>query len=84
MPDKELLIETGWLLYREQVIPAEAGAIQLTECRRAFYAGALSLFTTIMNILEPGADATEGDLTTLTLIQAELKRFNAQVLAGVR
>lgn len=82
-PDKERLIETPWLAYREQVIPQNAGTAQLTECRRAFYAGAHALLTTIMNILEPGADATEGDLRTMDSIAAELKRFNAQVKAGI-
>lgn len=84
MPDKERLIEECWLSYRDQVIPKDAPPVQVTECRRAFYAGAHSLFTTIMNILEPGAEATEGDLRTMDSIQAELRRYNAQVKAGIK
>ncbi len=84
MPDKERLIEESWLSYREQVIPKDAPAMQVTECRRAFYAGARGLFSTIMNILEPGEEATDGDLATMSSIEAELNRYVAQVRAGFR
>lgn len=84
MPDKELLIEQAWLSYRTEVIPAAAPQVQVTESRRAFYAGAQSLFGAIMNILEPGAEATEGDMETMSSIDAELRRFGAQVKAGLR
>jgi hypothetical protein len=84
MPDKELLIEKAWLSYHSAVIPRDAPEVQIVESRRAFYAGAHSLLTTILGILEPGAEATEGDLRTMDLIQAELLRFNAQVKAGIK
>jgi len=81
--DKELLIEKVWLSYRHAVIPAAAGATQVIESRRAFYAGAQALLQTILGILEPGEDPTEEDLRTISLIQAELNRFNDKVKAGL-
>jgi len=81
--DKERLIEEAWLSYREAVIPKDAGSTQLIESRRAFYAGAHGLFTAIMMILEPGSEATDADLRTMTSIDGELRRFNSQVKAGL-
>jgi hypothetical protein len=84
MPDKERLIELAWLSYQRDVIPRNAPEVQVTESRRAFYAGAQALFHTIINILEPGSEPTDNDLQTMTLIQQELKRFGDQVKAGVK
>jgi hypothetical protein len=81
--DKELLIEEAWLSYRNAVIPAAAGATQLIETRRAFYAGACGLLQTVLKILEPGQEATAADVRTVGLIAAELRRFNDAVKAGL-
>jgi hypothetical protein len=81
--DKELLIEKCWLSYREAVIPSNAPSVQLIESRRAFYAGAQGLLQTVMGILDPGSEATEADLQTMSLIEAELKRFAAKVKVGL-
>jgi hypothetical protein len=32
-------IQSSWESYRREVVPANAGEIQIEECRRAFYAG---------------------------------------------
>jgi hypothetical protein len=82
--DKELLIEKAWLSYRQKVIPPNAGETQVTESRRAFYAGAAALFNTFMNIFEPGEEPTENDLRVVGLIQAELLRFGSQVKVGLK
>ena len=82
MPDRELLIEAEWKSYLAEVVPKDAGEDQITETRRAFYAGAGSLFKTILNILEPGTEATDVDLQTMSLIDAELERFLGKVKAG--
>lgn len=83
MPDKERLIEQSWLSYRESVIPKDAGSVQLQECRRAFYAGAQGLFTIFMMVFDPRHDVTDGDLATMSSIEAELKRYVAKVKAGL-
>jgi hypothetical protein len=82
--DKELLIEKSWLSYRSAVIPQAVGVTQVTECRRAFYSGAAALYATIMTILDPGQEATENDLRTMGLIDAELRRFGDQVKVGLK
>lgn len=82
--DKALLIEKSWQSYRNEVIPEATSATQVIECRRAFYAGAQGLFTTILTILEPGAEPTDGDLETMNSIAAELKRFVDQVKVGIK
>jgi hypothetical protein len=80
--DNTELIGHAWLSYREKVLGKDANEIQLTECRRAFYAGAWGLFTTVLAIMEPGPEATEGDVATMEGIEGELQRFVAAVAAG--
>jgi hypothetical protein len=46
--------------------------------RNAFFAGAQHVFGSIMQMLEPGEEATEKDLQRLTLINIELQEFLAQ------
>jgi hypothetical protein len=67
------VIATAWAAYEQQVIPPHAPDIQKVESRRAFYAGAASLFGAIMNLLEPGQEATEADLQRMDAIAAEIK-----------
>ena len=54
---RKLILE-GWNSYRRDVLePAGAGAVQVEECRRAFYSGAMILFTSIVGILDSGSRA---------------------------
>lgn len=78
------LIEAGWLSLRLAAIPAYAPAVQLDEMRKAFFAGAQHVFSSIMVTLEPGEEPTDGDMKRLTLIDAELKAFAAQLTAAVK
>jgi hypothetical protein len=82
MKQTRQIIESEWQAYRRQVVPANAPEVQMLECRRAFWAGASSLFGAIMNILEPGTEATEADLDLMTAISEELKAFVADVKRG--
>jgi hypothetical protein len=43
-------LEPEWLSYRRQVVPRDAGGVQVEECRRAFYAGAAALYAVVMGI----------------------------------
>lgn len=65
-------IEGGFAAYHLMVLQG-AGPIQLLETRRAFYAGAQHLFSTIMHMLDPGDDPTADDLTRMDLIDKELR-----------
>ena len=73
--DAGKIIEGGWQCFRLAVIPPHASAIQVSEMRKAFFAGAQHLFASILCILEPGAEPTEKDLQRMTLIHEELKAW---------
>ena len=78
LADEGKLIEAGWISYRAVVLHPQAPAVQIEECRIAFFAGAQHLFGSIMTTLEPGSEPTENDLKRMDLINAELDRFIAE------
>jgi hypothetical protein len=67
--------------YQEKVIPQEASAGQITETRRAFYAGAQAMMT-IFRVV--GTDRISEDEGEQILVDAdqELRRFAEQVQEG--
>ena len=75
LTDNGKLIEAGWLGLRIACELENAPAIQLEEMRNAFFAGAQHLFSSIMTILEPGAEPTDKDLERFDLIDKELRSF---------
>jgi hypothetical protein len=77
LTDQGKLIESGWIGLRLAVIQPDASELQLKEMRMAFFAGAQHLFSSIMTILEPGAEPTDKDLERLDLIDKELRAFIA-------
>ena len=80
---RKLILE-GWSSYRREVIPAAAPAGQVEDCRRAFYAGALNLFTSIANMLDPGAEPTRKDLEQMEAIAGELRVYGAEMTKRAR
>ena len=81
MPDDKK-IDALWRTYSEQAIHPGAPNIQRSECRKAFYGGAVSLYSSIMTMLEPGAEPTDNDLKMMDDLQAELEQFAAEAAAG--
>jgi hypothetical protein len=75
LADQGRLIEAGWVGYRLMVMSPTAPPIQLDECRLAFMAGSQHLFSSLMNILDPGAEPTDADLRKMDLIELELLKF---------
>lgn len=57
------------------VLPPNCSEVQITEMRKAFFAGAQHLFASLMGILEPGSEPTEKDLNRMSLIDTELRDF---------
>jgi hypothetical protein len=55
-----------------------------TELRRAFYAGADLLLTTILHNLTSGSAAEDADVTLLKDVQADIERFAREVAEGRR
>lgn len=75
LTDKGKLIEAGWIGLRLAVVPADAPKVQLEEMRKAFFAGALHLFSSIMTILDEGREPSAEDLRRMGLIDTELRSF---------
>jgi hypothetical protein len=75
------LIETLWLLYASAVAIPSGGA-QWVESRRAFFAGASTLFEAIYMILDPGTETSEADLVRVNSIAEELDRFHQEIRDG--
>ena len=75
LTDEGKLIEAGWVSLKLAVIPSDAPRVQLDEMRMAFFAGAQHLFSSIMTILEPGAEPTDTDMGRMDQISKELEKF---------
>jgi hypothetical protein len=72
-------LETEWDSYRAAVVPKDAGAVQVEETRRSFYAGAAALHYLVMEMLSPGDETTDEDLKNMQDIHDELISFGASV-----
>lgn len=73
------VLERAWASYEREIIPKTAGAVQREECLRAFFAGAMSAFTGIVNGLSCEEDATEHDLAVIDGIHQELEAYNLRM-----
>ena len=78
LADEGKIIEGGWTAYRITAMHPAAPALQVKECRIAFFAGAHHLFSSIMSVLDAGTEPTEKDLQRMSLIQSELDAFIVQ------
>lgn len=81
MADQKIM-DAAWRSYAEQVLPFGASDVQRQESRRAFYAGAQSLFGGILTMLDPGEEPTDADLAKMDAVQAELSQFADDIQAG--
>ena len=77
--DDGKLIEAGFAAFARAVIPNDAPAIQRSEMRIAFVAGAEHVFSSIMNVLEEGEDPTANDLRRLEMLQNEIDELRAEL-----
>lgn len=73
--DKGKIIEGGWQAMVELCGLQHAPAPQIKDMRRAYMLGAQHLFSSIVGMLEPGANITEQDLRRMDLIHQELEGF---------
>ena len=76
------LINNAWEGFREDVLDPTASQVQVTEMRRAFFGGALALFSALMTKLDPGEEETERDLAQMDAIDQELRDFVSRVGTG--
>ncbi len=68
------IIEAGWVGFKT-ILPPNAPEVQFSEMRKAFFAGAQHLFSSIMVSLDPEAEPTDADLRRMDNIHGELKEF---------
>ena len=84
LADQGLLIESGWQALRLQVIPLNASDVQVTEMRKAFFAGAQHLFASIVGMVDEDLDPTPDDLRRVELVHKELEGFVAELTREAR
>lgn len=75
-------LDQCWREYERTVLPKDAPAIQRLECRRAFFAGAASLYGVVMKNLSPGEDNTEADMAMMLDVHNELMACAADAGTG--
>ena len=67
-------INAAWRTYQREVIPRNAPAVQHEECRRAFYAGAVALFSLVMDASADPKSEEEG-ARVLDQLSQELQAY---------
>ena len=85
MPERATpgLLGRGWQEYQRHILdPVGAGAVQRQECRRAFYAGAIHLFSGLMEGLDDDHEPTPADLARMDRLKAEIVRYAADLKSG--
>lgn len=76
------LIADAWRDYEVQIVPLNAPEVQRIESRRAFYAGAISMWGGMMAMLEPGEEPTDADLKRMDEIKAEIDAYALALQGG--
>ena len=71
-----------WITYLDSVLSHDAGAVQIIETRRAFYAGAEAMLRVIMTGLDPGSEPTDADEARMVALDEELLAFARDVAGG--
>lgn len=79
LTDKGKLIEAGWIGLRLALNLEDAPKEQLEEMKKAFFAGAQHLFSSIMTILDEDKEPTEADMRRMSQISDELETFGKQL-----
>jgi hypothetical protein len=79
LTDKGKLIEAGFAVFAHYVMPKDVSPVQLSEMRLAFMAGAEHVFSSIMNILDPGEEPTDADMRRMDLINREIDEWRPKL-----
>jgi hypothetical protein len=73
------MIAEAWKRFEAMVLPASASAVQRSEMRKAFYAGASVMFQTVTQGMSEGAEIQEQDLQLLDGIAKEVEAYGAEL-----
>ena len=76
--DQGQLVEVGWKVFENQVVPDHAGEHQRTDMRAAFFAGAQHLFQSIVSMVKE-REATGDDIERMRAISREIAAFDAEM-----
>lgn len=72
-------VERKWSSYRREVVPAQAPPVQVTECERAFYAGAHAVLELLIQQIDPSGDVTESDIALVESVTQDVQTYVDQV-----
>lgn len=81
--DDGLIVEAGWVGFLIACKLKDAPSVQLEEMRRAFYAGSMHVFTSMLSFLEPGQEATDKDMARMQKLSDELENFQKDFAAQI-
>lgn len=73
------LIEHSWQGFKKMALADVTNEVQITEMRKAFFAGATVLFYALVRGVSEGPEPTEQDEQMLSNIEAELSEFSSQL-----
>jgi hypothetical protein len=76
-----MTIKKAWESYVNEVLPAGAPAVQLQECRRAFYAGAKAMLRETLSLCDEDISEDES-IEVLDQLVHESAAFVKDVLEG--
>lgn len=76
MLKKQPSINAAWRSYRDLVLQGRGSEAEQADCFLAFWAGAATLFYSIMDCLDEGDEPTAADLKRMDNIHNEIKRFD--------
>lgn len=77
----EKVLAKAWRQFSVKILPAGCSAAQERDMRSAFYAGASSLFTALLNHVSEGDEVTDLDVSMIAGVHEELDAFAAECLA---
>jgi hypothetical protein len=71
-----------WDEYARKIVPPGASVVQVTETRRAFYAGSICLMNEILTVISSGPEPTDDDIAALSSLKDELDAFHRDIKEG--
>lgn len=82
--DPRGILAREWASFAKAVLdPINAGATQRQEMRRAFYAGAATMFDTITNLAGPTDEDDDVGAARVEQVHQELRRYAESLRAGL-
>lgn len=78
MLDEGTVIETGFRALR-LLMPPDAPESMVRQMRKAFFAGAMHVWSSMLAVLDQESQYTENDLRRMIGIQSELNKFSVEL-----